>query len=490
MAAFILRRVLLMIPTMFGISLVVWLVMMFSPGRPGDKGGGMGTGEADVQKDPLKEMGADESQRSFRRGYGLDRPKAWNDWWSLDAAEIREEIRVAEADIEDVGAEAKREARERLEDYGTYAVPPLIQLLQSTQGREQTFVLYWLRRSSLRLPVKQPGREIDKAELARRSEMAVENAKLSSPEWAWPPGATKEERAEVVAKWVAWYQEKKPARWQWDFWDKVRITLTDTGFGTYWGKLLQGDLGTSHIHKRPVVDLVLERMKYTLSLNVVALVIAYLLAVPLGIFSAVKQGTWTDKAIGVVLFMLYSLPNFFVGTLLLQWLATGEGGGKQWFPISGFESDNAFDLNTWVHLKDILWHITLPLVCLSYTGLAVLSRYSRTGMLDVIRSDYVRTARAKGLSEWTVILKHVVRNGILPIVTILGTSLPVLISGSVAIEYVFGINGMGLLIINSIFQKDFYVVMGIQLIVATLTMVGILLSDVAYAMLDPRISLS
>jgi len=265
------------------------------------------------------------------------------------------------------------------------------------------------------------------------------------------------------------------------------VLFTDTQFGIYWGRLLTGDLGLSHVYKRPVVDLVLERLKYTLCLNLVALLIAYLLAVPTGIYTAVKAGQLPDRIIAVALFMLYSLPNFFVGTLLLQWLANGEP--FKVFPGAGFESEQAAAMNTWVHLKDVLWHITLPLICLSYGGLAFLARFSRTGMLDVIRSDYVRTARAKGLSEWTVILKHVARNGILPVVTLLGTSLPVLISGSVAIEYIFNINGMGLLMINSIFQKDYNVVMGVQIIVAVLTMVGILLADVGYALLDPRISL-
>jgi peptide/nickel transport system permease protein len=146
-------------------------------------------------------------------------------------------------------------------------------------------------------------------------------------------------------------------------------------------------------------------------------------------------------------------------------------------------------MNTVDHFKDILWHIALPLFCMTYGGLSGLSRYSRAGMLDQIRSDYVRTARAKGVTEFKVISRHVVRNGILPIITLLGTSLPVIIGGSVAIEYIFSINGMGLLMINSIMAKDFNVIMGVQLMVGVLTMIGILISDITYAVLDPRISL-
>jgi peptide/nickel transport system permease protein len=304
-------------------------------------------------------------------------------------------------------------------------------------------------------------------------------------QWTWTTRTPREERQEIVAKWRDWYDTNK-GRWQHGPAETVKIALTDTQFGTYWSRLLTGDLGVSHVHKQPVWRLIGERMKYTLSLNFVAFLIIYLLAVPLGVYGAVKQGMVIDKTIAVIVFALYSLPSFFVGTLLVKWLATGE----PWkiFPIGGFDSESAAEYNTIAHLKDVLWHITMPLFCLVYGGLAFLSRFSRSGMLDVIRSDYVRTARAKGLSEWNVILKHVVRNGVLPIVTLLGTSLPVLIGGSVVIEYIFNINGMGQLMIDSIFQRDYNVVMGVELITAALVMVGILLADIAYAMLDPRIS--
>jgi len=220
---------------------------------------------------------------------------------------------------------------------------------------------------------------------------------------------------------------------------------------------------------------------------VTAFIIIYFLAIPIGILSAVWHGSWFDRGVGIVLFALYSLPSFFVGLLLQQWFAVGD----PWkvFPIGGFEAENAAQLNTVEHTRDILWHIALPLITLAYGGLAGLSRFARTGMLDVIRSDYIRTARAKGVKESAVVMRHVVRNGILPIVTLLGTSLPIIISGSVAVEYIFNINGMGLLMIQSIFAKDFNVIMGVQLMVGVLTMVGLLISDITYALLDPRISL-
>ncbi|MDH3591290.1 MAG: ABC transporter permease, partial [Planctomycetota bacterium] len=385
--------------------------------------------------------------------------------------------------IEDVGAKAKREAEWALEDYGYYAVPALIDLVQSTDGDKQSVVCYWLGRSAHRIVQKKSGQALTDADLTRIRAINVENAMLST--YQWERDAAPERRAEVVAQWTSWF-EKNKSRWDHSGWEKFKRSLTDTQFGVYWGRLLKGDLGESYTLKKPVLSLIGERLKYSLCLNVVAFLIAYMVAVPLGILTAVKQGTLIDRVIAIGLFMLYSLPNYFVATLLVRYLSVD----AKIFPIEGFESENAAELNTWQHFKDVLWHITLPILCLSYGGLAFLSRFSRSGMLDVIRSDYIRTARAKGLSEWNVIFKHVVRNGILPVVTLLGTSLPVLISGSVAIEYIFDINGMGLLMIKSIFAKDYNVVMGVQLIVGILTMIGILLSDIAYAVLDPRISLS
>jgi peptide/nickel transport system permease protein len=484
MTQYVIRRILLMVPTLFGISFVVWLVMALSPGRPGAESRAMGDAQANLGKDAVKEAQKDPSIRIFRRENGLDRPMFLNLWWQdLTAEFMREEVRVASAPIEEVGVEQKREATERLEDYGLYSVPALVELLESTTGDEQSNVVSWLTANSIRIPILVA--DPDAETLREQEEWMREGAILK--EWKWGSlDATPEERAPIVAKWREWYDENRE-RWDYSGVRVVGITLTDTQFGTYWGRLLRGSLGTSHIFKQPVGGLVLERMKVSLALNVTALLIAYFLAVPIGIFGAVTRGSWIDRTSAIVLFALYSLPNFFVGTLLIQYFASGEF--LQWFPSAGFESEDTLGMSTFGHLKDVLWHITLPLICLVYPGLATLSRYARSGMLDVIRSDYVRTARAKGLSGFVVVAKHVVRNGILPIITLLGTSLPVLIGGSVAIEYIFNINGMGLLMINSIFQKDFNVVMGVQLMVGFLVMVGILISDVTYALLDPRISL-
>lgn len=475
----------LMIPTLFGISLVVWLIMVAAPGRPGEKSGGMGEDPA-VNADPTKEQAKGESQYIFRRQYALDRPVLWNDWTELSKATVLDSVERARAPIEKHGPAAKLAAKERLEDWGTYAVPALVDLLDDAEVRRdpalQDRVLVWLRLSATRRTVVSRDPEV----VARNQEFAKENAELAK--WAWPASATTGERDAVVAKWSAWFAAHKDERWSWSSWDRVRIGLTDTQFGTYWGRLARLDLGVSHVHKRPVLDLIRERIPITAGLALVSILLIYVLAIPLGIFSAVRPYGVADRSVSVGLFLLYSLPSFFVGTVLLRALTVGKPFA--WFPTSGWSDSGSGAWDTWTRCKDIVWHCTLPLVVMTYGALAGLSRFARTGMLDVIRSDYVRTARAKGLSEPAVILRHAARNGMMPVVTLLAGFLPALVGGSVIVEFTYNIEGMGLLTLEAINNRDYNVVVGETLIVAVLTQLGILLADVLYAVLDPRISYS
>jgi peptide/nickel transport system permease protein len=248
------------------------------------------------------------------------------------------------------------------------------------------------------------------------------------------------------------------------------------------------DFGTSSHDHRPVFDKIREALPNTLLLSTLALLCSYLLAIPLGVFSAVRKDTAADRAVTVGLFSLYSLPNFWVAIMLVMLF----GGGRYLdvFPIQGLASEGADGLPFLSRMGDALWHLVLPVFCLTYASLASLSRYMRTGMLDVIRQDYIRTARAKGLPERVVIFKHALRNSLIPILTLLGLSLPQLIGGSVVVEQIFGIPGMGRLSFQAIANRDYNTLMAVTTFTALLTMVGILLSDVLYAFVDPRIHYS
>jgi peptide/nickel transport system permease protein len=251
--------------------------------------------------------------------------------------------------------------------------------------------------------------------------------------------------------------------------------------------------GTTWQDGRPIADVIGEALPITLLLSFVSLTIAYLIAIPLGIFSAVKQYSTSDKVTTVVVFMLYSLPSFWVGSMLLVFFATDTffecfWGDGTCFPLQSWHSFEGFDeMSFLAKVGDVGWHLVLPLIALTYNAFASTSRYMRTAMLETIRQDYIRTARAKGLSERVVILKHALRNSLIPIITLLGLTLPYLISGSVIVEAIFGIRGMGLLVLEAIRMPDYPLVITLVAFTSIVTMIGILISDVLYAIVDPRI---
>ncbi|NOY87712.1 MAG: ABC transporter permease [Deltaproteobacteria bacterium] len=251
-------------------------------------------------------------------------------------------------------------------------------------------------------------------------------------------------------------------------------------------RVLTLDFGNSYKDHRRVMDKIWERLPITVELNLISIFLVYLIAIPVGVYSAVHQGSIGDRVTTIVLFILYSLPNFWVAVLLIMFL--GGGDFLNVFPVYGIVSSGMAGASVMARVLDHLWHIILPVFCLTYGGLAALSRYQRAGMLEVIRQDYIRTARAKGLPEKLVVFKHAFRNSIIPIVTLLGYLLPGMFGGSVIIENIFSIPGMGQLGFEAVLSRDYPVVLAIATISAVLTLLGILVSDLLYMWADPRIS--
>jgi peptide/nickel transport system permease protein len=258
----------------------------------------------------------------------------------------------------------------------------------------------------------------------------------------------------------------------------------------YWSwvkKLAVLDLGKSFSSDhRPVADKILERLPITILLNVLSMILILIIAIPIGVLSAVHQDSLFDKITGVIVFVGFAIPTFWLALLLMIFFGVNLG----WLPISGIRSLNYEYLPPGAAYWDLLKHLILPVLLSAFGGLAGLSRYMRSNMLEVIRQDYIMTARAKGLSERTVIYKHAMRNALLPVITILGLSIPGLIGGSVIFETIFAIPGMGQLFYMSVMARDYPVVMGILFIGALLTLLGNLIADVSYAVADPRIRVS
>ncbi|MEE8409339.1 MAG: ABC transporter permease [Myxococcota bacterium] len=245
------------------------------------------------------------------------------------------------------------------------------------------------------------------------------------------------------------------------------------------------DFGRSLVDERSVRDVMAEALPRTLLLTMLSLFFTYALSIPLGIHSAVRKGSRNDRIISGTLFVLYSMPAFWVALILVVLL----GGGEflHLFPIRGLQSEGMEKAGIAARGIDLAWHLVLPVTCMTYPSLARTSRFQRTAMLDVIRQDYIRTARAKGLTERAVILRHALKNSLLPILTLLSVDLPGVIGGSVIIERIFTIRGMGMLTFEAILRRDYPVIMGVVALVAALTMIGVLLGDLAYAWADPRI---
>jgi len=255
-------------------------------------------------------------------------------------------------------------------------------------------------------------------------------------------------------------------------------------YGRWLLRVVRLDFGRSFSpDSRPVIHKIGERLPVTLLLNVVEMLIIIALAVPIGVLSATRQHSAFDKITTIFVFVGFATPDFWLALLLMILFGAQLG----WLPISGLRSMNAEYLTFWKQQWDFVSHLVLPVTVATFGGLAGFSRYMRQSMLEVVRQDYIQSARAKGLAERAVIGKHALRNAMLPIVTILALSVPGLIGSSVIVESIFGIPGMGQLMWQAVFERDYPVIMGNLVIVATLTLVANLVADIAYAVVDPRI---
>ena len=248
------------------------------------------------------------------------------------------------------------------------------------------------------------------------------------------------------------------------------------------GEVLRGNLGTSIRMKQPVTEVIKQRLPNTMKLAGVSLVITLAIALPLGILSAVRQYSWLDYLLTAFNFVGISIPQFWLALMLLYLFAVK----IQLLPVRGMSSPYV-EPGFWNHFVDTVTHYILPVASVTLASLAGYMRYQRAAMLEVIRQDYIRTARAKGLPEHVVILKHAWRNALIPIVTLLGYVLVILVEGSIVVEAIFSWPGMGLLAVDSLQQRDYPVVMAIVMLSAVLIMIGTLLSDILYAIVDPRV---
>lgn len=288
-------------------------------------------------------------------------------------------------------------------------------------------------------------------------------------------GLATEKRAVMDTALVQWRKQfglDQPLHIQYWVWMKSILTL---------------EFGDSFKDNQPVTGKIFERLPITIKLNILSILLVYIVAIPLGIYSATHPYTLADKATTLLAFILFSIPSFWAAILAIIFL--GGGDFFDLFPPGGLRSlDYSQDWPFWKRTWDQGWHLFLPVLMLSYAGFADLSRFMRTSMLENIRQDFTRTARAKGLSEHVVVYKHILRNSLIPIITIMATILPALIGGSVIIETIFSIPGIGQLGYQAVLARDYPVVMAVLTIGSVITLLSILLSDILLTVVDPRIS--
>jgi peptide/nickel transport system permease protein len=525
------NRVAWALPTLFGISLVTFALVQLAPGEPG-VAGQVGS----LRSDAVQQ----ESSERLRRTYGFDLPLFFN-------AAIEDRGRRVRGAIADLGRDETSPLAERkLLRMTTLAVPELAKALSGAgrgeprqrlrrvldrilevlrvperetlargpasgyeewwRSRQDRFAAGAIRAAVGRLRQGADGAMAEVLLLHQRAVPALLESYLSS-------GASDDERRRLsqalseITGHVVIYDGKAPlaerrsALGQWrDWWRSEETVYQDltrgerlTGFFTrtqyarWLSRLLSGDFGESSYFRRRAWDVISERLPVTLWLNLAALLLAYLAGIPLGVFSAARRGSPVDRTIGVGLLLLYSLPVYWVGLVLVTTLGGLEGAAL--FPSGGLRSFRPEDAPLGSAWLDVAWHAALPVLCLAYGALAVVSRYQRAGMVEVLGQDYIRTARSKGLGEGRVIWRHGLPNGALPVINLLGLQVPFLLSGSVIVETIFDLPGLGSLALLAIHQHDTNVLMGLISLTAVLTLGGLLLADLLMIWVDPRIGL-
>ena len=249
-----------------------------------------------------------------------------------------------------------------------------------------------------------------------------------------------------------------------------------TQFVTWISKILHGDLGVSLISNVPVLSMIGQRLEPTISIALTTIILAIIVAVPLGVIAAWKHGTWIDRGVMGLSVLGFSVPVFVVGYVLVQLFAID----LRWLPVQGFRSITK-------GFGPFFERALLPTLALSFIYIALIARMTRASMLDVLGEDYVRTARAKGLGERAVLMKHALRNAAVPVITVIGTGFGLLISGVVVTESVFNLPGIGRLTVDAVLARDYPVIQGVILLTSGLYVAINLLIDVAYTFLDPRI---
>lgn len=470
MLKYLVKRLLIFIPTMFAITLIAFVIMIYTPGDP----------VADMMEygnfgDALAGERAGENEYlAMRRKLGLDKPVFYFSVTSL--AEPKDLFEIARPD-------ERAAAKALVYEYGNWEKIKVFfdhirsyrnEVLDFENGDLDLEELIVFKRALTEICVAEDPDLIPGHISAMDSIYQIDPAAYSAVASGFE---------ELKLSYGAMVEE--PTTWR-IYVPAFRWYGFENQYHNWLGNLMTLDFGKSYNDQTEVSSKIPTAMKWTFIISLVSVILVYLISLPTGIYTAVFKDTLGERTVSSILFILYSLPAFWVGTLLIMFLCNPHY--LELFPAYGVQSRFSQEWPFWNRLLDWVWHLALPTLCFTYGSLAFLSRQMRVGMLEFISSDFIRTARAKGLPEKKVIMKHAFRNSLIPIVTLFGGILPALVTGSIIIEEIFSVPGMGFESIFAYRTRDYPMIIAIFTILGVLTQLGILLSDLLYAWVDPRIS--
>jgi peptide/nickel transport system permease protein len=496
---YILRRLILLPITLFFIVLVNFVIINLAPGDPVSLREVSKQGEATQREDRSTAFGSDERYLQFREHYGLTLPILFNSWPWTRERQVKEMLwtlvnrKKTIESKEEINFKDYEALRVRLGDMARFIMPLLLEIVLDTH--ESLEMRRMAGRFFLRGGYRQAflGPDRSEEEKAYNRKIAKDNTLLNS--LMMPTHATVEEINEKALQMKTWYQANRDYYlFEPTFWEKVRIFFFETRFTRYMSRVLMFDFGTMrNDSNKTVLSEVVKRFKYSLTLSIIPMLLTFVFCQIFGFIMAYRQNQWPDYTLNLTALVLYAIPVFVVAPFLIEKVALN---GYFPFteipiPLNGFTSPDSIYENqvSYQRLFDVLAHIALPLLAIIYGTLAAQSRLARTAVLEVLRQDYVRTARAKGLGPLTIMFKHVGRNAGITIVTSIASSLGVVLGGSLIVETLFEINGFGKFFYDAIINRDYNVIMFSALAGSFLTLLGYLVADIAYTTLDPRLTL-
>lgn len=496
---YFIRRLLLLPITLFCIILVNFVIVNLAPGDPVTVTEISPEGNAARRDTQSVAFGSDDRYLQFREHYGLTLPILFNLWPTMSEEAVRKMLwqvvyqKKSPDNSEEIPFKEWDQLRINLGDRSRFIMPKLLDIVKdpAIPEAERRMASRFFARGGTRQAYL--GFNIDDKQKAYNRKIAKENNLLQANILSSLDSPDEERRK--IAQLEDWYQKNSGFYgFEPDFWGKVKLFFFETRFCRYISRVLTLDFGTlRNDNNRTVVSEVVKRFKYSLTLSILPMLFTFVFCQVIGFAMAVKQNGWQDFSLNVICLVLYAAPIFVVAPLLIEKVALN---GRFPFtdipiPLSGFTSPDAeYDrMTSYERLFDIMQHICLPLIAILYGGLAAESRLSRTAVLEVMRQDYVRTAKAKGVSSFTILSKHIGRNAGITIVTAIAGSLGIVLGGSLIVETLFQIDGYGKFFYDAIVNRDYNVIMFSALAGSFLTLAGYLAADIAYTLLDPRVTL-